>query len=446
MRFGILIVMSICLFVFSVPCQGSDIESRVKALEETLKSQQKTIEGQQNIINRLKEEVKKADSDNLTMEDRTPEPPKVSKSTGLFGGSALNNPNISLVLNTFYYGSGRKDGEIQNQSIPGYTTTGLDRRNGFNLDAAELFLFAPVDPYFNLYATIPVSENGAELEEAYVVSTALLQGHQLKGGKFKSGFSRLNSQHPHAWDFADIPLAYRAFIGDEGLNEKGVQCTYLPPLPFYTLLGVEVLQGDSPTLFGTNATGGPHAFTAFAKFSFDIGDDSAILFGPSIITGKTETDTIRTDSDFTGKSTLYEMELTYKWKPSRQQSFTFQSEYMFRTQHGDLRDTGLDTIERLDRQQDGFYAQGVYQRERWRFGVRYDCLGIFKDDHILAGEQQNFGGKPWRATGMIEFNLTEFTRLRLQYNHDESLGQGEKDNAVFLQAIFGIGAHAAHPF
>ena len=73
-------------------------------------------------------------------------------------------------------------------------------RNNFNVDAAELLIFAPVDPYFNLYVNIPVTSDGAYLEEAYFVTTSLPEGLQVKGGRFKSNASRYNAQHPHAWD------------------------------------------------------------------------------------------------------------------------------------------------------------------------------------------------------------------------------------------------------
>ena len=107
-----------------------------------------------------------------------------------------------------------KNDDLENRGIPGFTTQGLEQRNGFNLREAELFIFAPVDPYFNLYANIPITEDGIELEEAYAVTTALPEGFQVKGGKFKSNFSRLDAQHPHAWDFFDIALPYRAFLGE----------------------------------------------------------------------------------------------------------------------------------------------------------------------------------------------------------------------------------------
>ncbi len=358
----------------------------------------------------------------------------------------MMNPNISLVLDTYGYASSLTNDELQKRSIQGYTQEGIDRRNGFNLDAAELYIYAPVDPYFNVYATIPVTENGATVEEAYLVTTALPQGHQLKAGKFRSGFGRLNAQHPHVWDFVDAPLPYRAFIGSEGIVEKGVQYTYLPPLPFYTMLGLEVLQGENGTLFGVDAAKWAHAYTAFAKASLDVSDNATILFGPSVIAGKTRTDTIQATADFQGDSTLYGFEFTYKWKPSLYRGFKLQSEYLYRSQTGDLTDATLGTVQRLDRYQDGLYLQGVYLWNRWEFGARYDALSLFKDDYNLGGTKQDFRRKPWRASAMVDYNFSEFSLLRLQYNHDESDVNGPVNHELFLQFILSIGAHAAHQF
>jgi uncharacterized coiled-coil protein SlyX len=429
-----------------MPSYGSDIEPRLKALEETLTVQQKTIEEQQKVINELRNKLSESRKEVVAQPEEKPVETKTQKATGLFGASDLANPNISLILDTFGYTSNLKESELGNRGVPGYTTEGIENRKGFNLESAELFLFAPVDPYFNLYATIPVTEDGAEVEEAYFLTTSLPYGFQLKGGKFKSGFGRINSQHPHAWDFADIPLPYRAFMGGEGVIEKGAQLTYLSPMSFYTLLGIEVLQGDNDVLFGPDAKSGPHVYTAYAKASFDIGDNSTVLFGPSVMTGKTKTGSIAEDTEFSGNSTLYGLEFTYKWKPSKQQGLTVQSEYLYRTQHGDLEDSVAVTTNSLKRAQDGLYVQGVYQIERWRLGARYDVLDLFKDDYILTGDNTDFDEKPWRATGMLEFNPTEFSRIRLQYNHDKSARDGKANNEMLLQLIFGIGAHGAHPF
>ena len=460
------IIMAVCLCLFvPVRVQGSDFEARIKAMEETLQKQVEIIKAQQKMIDELKEQMKTAGSaavvehqiekstapeemPGVVVAEQRPAPEKQEqvKKGGLWGGSWMTNPNISLILNTYAYSSNLRTDELGSRGLPGYTTEGLSRRNGFNLDAAELYLYAPVDPYFNLYATIPVTEDGAELEEVYFVTTALPKGHQFKGGKFKSGFGRLNAFHPHAWDFVDTPLPYRGFTGGEGIIEKGLQYTYLTPLPIYTLLGVEVLQGENKTLFGADAASGAHAYTAFVKSSVDAGDYSTILFGPSVITGKTKTDTVAAGADFTGDTTLYGLEFTYKWKPAKYRGFKLQAEYLYRSQFGNLTHLGSGTVSRLDRNQDGLYLQGVALWNRWEFGIRYDTLGLFRDGYNLNGVQQDTGRRPWRITGMVDYNFSEFSLLRFQYNHDETDIGGKTNHELFLQFIFSMGAHGAHAF
>jgi hypothetical protein len=351
-----------------------------------------------------------------------------------------------MTLDTFYYGSSLSKSELNSRNIPGYIATETPFTQGFNLRSAELSIFAPVDPYFNFYATIPFTDSGGSLEEAYFVTTSLPAGFQLKGGKFRSGFGRINAFHPHAWDFVDIPLAYKAFIGDEGLIEKGAQLTYLPNFPFYTVLGMEVLQGDNPILYGSDAQSGFHAYTGFVKTSLDLGTTHTLLLGGSATGGKTLTDSAAPNTQFTGNSILYGVELTYKWKPSKKESFILQSEYLYRSQRGDLSAYTVPVTDSLKRLQDGIYVQGIYQWQRWRFGARYDHLGLFQDTVILGGEKINYDQNLYRMTGSLEFNPTEFSRIRLQYNYDRSDPNQKVNQELFLQLILAVGAHGAHPF
>ena len=180
MRIKTLICLLLLLAPVSQSFGGDDLEQRLKTLEDASKTQSKTIEEQQRVIDEMK---KGSDNGNL----------KPTGVTGLFGGSSLGNPNISLIVDTFFYSSNLNNVELESRGIPGFTSVGIERKNGFNLGAAELFIYAPVDPYLNLYATLPVTEAGAEVEEAYFITTALPKGFQIKGGKFKSGFGRINA-------------------------------------------------------------------------------------------------------------------------------------------------------------------------------------------------------------------------------------------------------------
>jgi len=435
------IVLCLCRAV----AYADETAERLQKLEATVEEQSKTIEKQQESIEALKKNAEQKQNQVGTQESKEPLP---SKTGGLFGGSAFANPNISLILDTFGYSSNLNDTELANWGIPGFTTQGLDQRNGFNLDSAELFIFSPVDPYFDLYANLPATESGISIEEAYVVTTALPEGWQVKGGKFKSNFSRLDAQHPHAWDFFDIPLPYRAFLGNEGLGgEKGIQLTYLPILPIYTQIGAEVLQGDNDLLFGSDAAEGPHAYSFFVKSSVDTSDYSTLYFGPYVLFGKTENANIIQGEEVTANSALYGMEAVWKWKPAVREALTIQSEYLYLTQSGNAMEQTSLVLSGLERRQDGFYIQGIYRKNRWGIGARYDMLELFSNSFKFAGVQQNFGGKPWRETASLEFNPTEFTRIRLQLTHDKSdTMTGRTNDEAILQFNFSVGAHPAHTF
>jgi hypothetical protein len=445
MRTSILMA-ALCLAVlapFSPARAAEDAAARLNTLEQELGRQGQVIHQQQQTIESLQQKLAQPKAPESLPGSSAP----MAGVSGFFGASALTNPNISLVLDTFVHTSNLSDAELEDRGIPGFTTNGLEQHKGFNLREAELFLFAPVDPYFNLYANLPISEDGIELEEAFAVTTDLPAGLQVKGGKFKSNFSRLDAQHPHAWDFYDIALPYRAFLGDEGLGgETGVQLTWLPAWSVYTQFGLEVLQGDNDLLFGSDATGGPHAFSLFVKSSVDITDNSTLYFGPAVLFGKTRNSNIANDAEFDGDSTLYELEAVWKWKPRPRRGLTLQSEYLYLDQDGDLTAADSGTVDTLRRHQDGFYVQGIYQLERWRFGARYDMLELFADSFKQAGAEQDLGDTPWRATAAVDFNPSEFTRIRVQYNHDESGRDGRSNDEAILQFLFGIGAHAAHAF
>jgi hypothetical protein len=84
--------------------------------------------------------------------------------------------NLSLIVDTSFVARNKNDQEFKHLEIPGlyhkhegngHGHGALNEKRGFNLNYAELYLYAPVDPYFDLYATIPFSEDGVEVEEAY---------------------------------------------------------------------------------------------------------------------------------------------------------------------------------------------------------------------------------------------------------------------------------------
>jgi len=388
-------------------------------------------------------------------------------------------PDISLIVDTSFVARNKNDQEFKGLEIPGlyhkheghgHGHGNLNEKRGFNLNYAELYLYAPVDPYFDLYATIPFSEDGSEVEEAYAVTRGLPFGFQFKVGKFRSSFGRLNAQHPHVWDFANPPLVYKVFLGDDGLKEKGIQLNWLAPTPFYLLFGMEVLQGENEQSFGTEGfkvntkkdgsgtyitvvdTKKPNLYVGFVKTSFDVGNLS-VLTGLSFATGHTRINHLEGDDPhaFAGKTKLYGFDLTAKYMIDSYRYISFQGEYLYRDQKGtkyEYDSAGdLETAE-LKKKQGGFYSQVVWRfAQRWRVGFQYNLIN--KNDVKENGVKKNLPDNLPAYYAMLEYNPTEFSRIRFQVGQNRAFfqdGSRKTVNEFILQFNFAIGAHGAHPF
>ena len=90
--------------------------------------------------------------------------------------------------------------------------------------------------------------------------------------------------------------------------------------------------------------------------------------------------------------------------------------------------------------------QAIYQpRPGWRLGARYDALSGDDPGVAYAGTPLSpAGNDPMRFSLMADWSHSEFSRVRLQYTHDEA--GPEDDEQWGLQYIYSIGAHGAHSF
>ena len=123
----------------------------------------------------------------------------------------------------------------------------------------------------------------------------------------------------------------------------------------------------------------------------------------------------------------------------------WQSEYLYREMDGTQHDANL-TPNTLKKEQAGFYSELLYQHDRnWRTGVRYST--ITQNDISI---NPDIPDDMYVTSAMLEYHFSEFSRLRLEYNHNSSLynDEGEKNNKdeVSLQFNYAIGAHGAHAF
>ncbi|MEK7310186.1 MAG: TonB-dependent receptor [Planctomycetota bacterium] len=382
------------------------------------------------------------------------------------------NPDISVIADTFYQSDNSKDGmanilsNVSGFNHPLNAEFGPD--NGFNMNELEIFISANVDAYFKGWA-IPVLEpDGAEMEEAVIQTTGLPYGLQLKAGKFFSDFGRVNPQHLHAWDFSDLPLIYRLTLGveAEGLNDNGLQVSWLAPTDYYILTGLEMLQGNNELMF--NYVGedplpekaGPRLFIGWVKFAPNLSNPQhALQLGISGASGIHQ-EILDNDADGTddqwlsGINQFWGLDFVYKYdslKSYGQGKWVVQGEYL--NFHRNL-EVEQDTLTPLSvgknrkDTQDGFYLQATYGfLPRWRLGLRYDQVGLINQMELPSGLIESPDASN-RITAMTDWSLTEFSRIRFQFSQGnyELAGRDEKVSQVFLNMVISLGAHGAHKF
>ena len=340
------------------------------------------------------------------------------------------------------------------------------QQRGFNARNTELALDGAVDPYFEGFANIVFkldnnNETSVEVEEAFMQTTALPWNLQLKGGQFFTAFGRINPQHPHVWDFADAPLVQGRLLGSDGLRGVGVQIAWLAPLPWYSQFSLGIQNGSGNTGFSFRNRGADGTFYRRTTFDRVLRGPQDLVFAPrfenSLDLSPTQTLVLGVSGAFgpndtgtTAKTHIYGADVFYKWKPANAEGgwpfVKWQTEAMFR-RFGAGRGVG-DSFPVSEAFNDwGAYSQLVWGFHKgWSAGVRGDYLHM-QDSAITDNPERQ---SRWRISADLTYFPSEFSKLRLQYNHDilqaNDFLSGSSADSVFLQFEFALGAHAAHKF
>src|SRR5438067_7046264 len=340
------------------------------------------------------------------------------------------------------------------------------QQRGFNARNIELAFDGAVDPYFEGFANIVFkldndNETEVEVEEAFMQTTNLPFNLQLKGGQFFAAFGRLNPVHPHAWDFVDDPLVNGLFLGPDGLRGVGAQTSWTLPLPWYSQLIFASQNGRGSTGFSFRNPGddgmffdrittdrearGLQDFVWIPRWenSVDLSPTQVVLAGVSGAFGSNETGA-------NSRTQIYGADLLYKWKSSHAEGgFPFvkwQTEFMYRRF-----EAGRGVNESFP-VAETFHDWGLYSQVLW--GFRKGWVAGIRGDYLHM-QDSRFSDDPDRQSrSRISANLTwyptEFSKLRLQYNHDfleSNFFLSARDvDSVFLQFEFILGAHGAHKF
>ena len=361
------------------------------------------------------------------------------------------NPALSLVLNGRVSTYSRSPDDYALTGFALGEEAGLEKE-GFSLGESEITLAANTDQHWRGQMTLSLADNNGEtsssVEEAFIETLGLGHGLTVRAGRFFSGIGYLNGKHAHAWNFSDAPLVYRGLFGNQ-IKQDGLRLSWLPPTDQYIELGAEIGNGQSFPAGGSHSDIGDWA--VFAKTGGDIGVSHSWQLGLSHYQADDIVGREAATHSFSGDSKLNGIDLVYKWAPngnSQDHGLTLQTEYFQRDENGsvDIEETGSSS---LDGNQDGWYAEGIFKFKRhWRAGLRYDQLNsnnsgdnseILTEAGLLAD-----GFNPHRASAMLEWSPSEFSRIRVQYNRDNSLP--ETDNQGSVQYTQALGSHGAHQY
>ena len=425
----------------------AEIRAEIKQMKEAYEAR----------IRALEERLKSAEAATAAPVAAAPPTPSAPSASTL----AAFNPGISVVLQGTYAHLSQDPSQFAINRFQTSEDVGPGRR-GLGLGESEITFFGNIDDKFAGNLTVSLSpQNSVEVEEAYGVLTALPDGVVPKFGRFFSGIGYLNEQHQHVWDFQDAPLAYQAFLGGQ-FTQDGAQVKWVAPTDTFLEFGGELGNGDafpgSPR--NSNSVG---AGSLFVHTGGDIGDKSSWRAGLSYLqTRASDREATLPDSAgnlanvaFSGTSHIAIADFVWKYAPTgnaQLTNFKVQGEYFWRRESGDLTydadgSLGLTQTGAYKSTQSGWYLQGIWQfMPQWRAGLRYDRLNPGNPDY---GVNDAFlvtdSFHPQRATVMVDYTPSEFSRFRIQYAQSKTRPDFT-DNQFFLQYILSLGAHPAHKF
>lgn len=404
--------------------EREDIKKEIQELQEQMQTMQKKLEELEQKNKELEDEAKKQKEEKVISQS-TPPPPQEG---GFVKGLVQSlNPDISAIgiFSAAYFSTKHPPHRI-----------GTDPENtGINLQEVELGFQSVVDPYFRADSFFSFGRDGVEVEEAYLTTLSLPLNLQIRAGKMRSKFGRINLQHTHVQDFVDIPLPSASFINGE-LSPVGVELNYLLPLPWYAELSgsINSPEGQEPTFARDQDTNRIDRLLYVAHLSnfFEISDSLSAIVGGSFATGSNGTAE-------GNRSNLYGADLFVKYRPlenSSYQTVKLQAEFFYRQSEiieGSFNDWGA-------------YAYIIDRfTQRWDAGFRFDFVNSNKRFPSIQEGEPVPAPKELRYAVLLRFSPSEFSRIALQYEFDNPSIRSNF-HAVFLQFQYAIGAHGAHPF
>ena len=342
------------------------------------------------------------------------------------------------------------------------------REQGLQLGHSDVSLGGPVGQALQARLSVAAhSHDGklaTEVEEAYLQTRSLPAGLQLRAGRFASQIGYLNEQHPHADDFAERPLLYRAFLGGHWFDD-GLRLNWTAPTPFYLRTGLEVFSGRQlmPEATGSRR---PGAVALSARLGHDWDASSSWQLGAAWLLNRrtahmlgeeaSEHHDHEHDDDhgathaedhghdhahgavFNGRHTTL-LDATWKWSPggnNREQQLKLVGEW--------AQVRGLNAhAQRSDRHIARSLMAVWRWSAAWESGIRFDAL------RARSPHEDHFHSVRLRERSlMLAYKPTHAQTVRLQWSQQRGAQgiDGAASRSLQLQYVLSFGAHGAHSF
>jgi hypothetical protein len=319
----------------------------------------------------------------------------------------------------------------------------------FMFEELEIALQAYLNPFAK--ADVVLTLPGPDLEQSKLgieeVYATILRGLpldlNLKFGKYRAEFGKLNTMHPHAWPFITQPLMAETFLGEEGLNDLGVSVsTLLPTGGVYTRLSLDLLRGsaigDGTGIPDTTGARPTYAIAGRLSGFFPLDDERDLEVGLSGYTGIH--DPYNRDRFWYGN-----LDFKYKYRPSAYTSLVVQGEVLYNTRRALQDRDGAPFLNALlEPEAKTISTAGMYVYMDYQFlklysaGARYDW------------SQSPYSTDKARAVSIFfgYYPVEETLGARLEYQHSitDTPFDSRSVNTLALQVLFSLGPHKAHPF
>lgn len=324
-----------------------------------------------------------------------------------------------------------------------------DEVTRFEFREFALHLQSYLDPYSRFKASVPVTEEGVELEEAYFTRFALPAGTAVTLGKFKQQFGAVNRWHEHSLDWVDYPLPLRSIFGEEGLSDMGLALEVNGTVGgISTGLQLEVTSGENEVLLGANTRHRP-SFLGHIKFFRDLTAATYAEIGLTGLLGWNDSWNVGGEEiERTLRSTAFGLDFTILWEPPgkmRYRNIAWRSElYMV-----DKRMPHPEGSEESSIVPWGFYASCTSKLTRMlETSLRFD---YYSPAHRSWAGGEGASGNPlvlpiedphrWSVTGNLTWWQSPFVKMRLEYTHEDGRWLEPREDRIVFQCVFAAGPH-----